>query len=135
MSNAAKTTLLTHGKATMVFRTGLGTYRAVHVRSILVTAGPHAQYRSALSVFWVDKGARKTRGVTYTEPQFLVLDGWVDVDFPSAFGAPERIGSASVSEAHIATEESARGPVDAAIKASGATVLRDFRGHDAYAPL
>ncbi len=128
MSNA--TTLLTHGKATMVFRGGLG-YCAVHLQSVNVTAGKLAQFAAALTVRYVEKGKRSTKGVCYTAPDFVILDGWVDVKLPSAWSAPRREGNATVRTAECRMTGDA-GDIDAAIKVSGATIVRDFRGHDAY---
>lgn len=128
MSNA--TTLLTHGKATMVYRGGLG-YCAIHLRSVNVSEGAYAQFAAALTVRSIEKGARKTKGVVYTAPDFVILDGWVDVKLPSAWSAPRREGNATVRTAECRMTGDA-GDIDAAIKASGATIVRDFRGHDAY---
>ena len=128
MSNA--TTLLTHGKATMVFRGGLG-YGVVHLRSVNVSEGAYAQFSAALTVRSIEKGARKTKGVVYTAPDFVILDGWVNLNLPSIFGEASREGGMVVASAECRLIGDA-GDIDAAIKASGATIVRDFRGHDAY---
>ena len=128
MSNA--TTLLAHGKATMVFRGGLG-YGVVHLRSVNVSEGTYAQFAAALTVRYVEKGKRSTKGVCYTAPDFVILDGWVDVKLPNVWSAPRREGGATVVTADCAIT-GGTDAVDAAIKASGATIVRDFRGHDAY---
>jgi hypothetical protein len=128
MSNA--TTLLTHGKATMVFRGGLG-YGVVHLRSVNVTEGAYAQFSAALTVRSVEKGARKTKGVVYTAPDFVILDGWVVLDLPRIFGEASAEGGMVVASAECHLTGDA-GDIDAAVKASGATIVRDFRGHDAY---
>jgi hypothetical protein len=128
MSNA--TTLLTHGKATMVFRGGLG-YGVVHLQSVNVTAGKLAQFAAALTVRYVEKGKRSTKGVCYTAPDFVILDGWVVLDLPSIFGEASAEGGMVVASAECRLIGDA-GDIDAAIKASGATIVRDFRGHDAY---
>ena len=125
MSNA--TTLLAHGKATMVFRGGLG-YGVVHLRSVNVSEGTYAQFAAALTVRSVEKGARKTKGVVYTAPDFVILDGWVDLDLRRAFEVAEG-GSWATADCALIGDA---GDIDAAIKASGATIVRDFRGHDAY---
>lgn len=128
MSNA--TTLLTHGKATMVFRGGLG-YCAIRLRSVNVSKGTYAQFAAALTVRIVEKGARKTKGVVYTAPDFVILDGWVDLDLPRIFGEASAEGGMVVASAECRLTGDG-GDIDAAIKASGATIVRDFRGHDAY---
>ena len=129
MSNAAQT-ILTHGKSTMVYRGGLG-YGVVHLRSVTVLERAYAQFAAALVVRYVEKGARKTKGVVYTAPDFVILDGWVDVALPRIFGeASSQDGWTVTTADRVLTGDF--GDIDAAIKAAGATIVRDFRGHDAY---
>ena len=129
MSNA--TTLLAHGKATMVFRGGLG-YCAIHLQSVSVSERSYAQFAAALVVRSVKRGKRKTDGVIYTHSDFVILDGWVDLDLPRVYEETKSEDGWTVTTAACALTGD-DGKIDAAIKASGATVLRDFRKHDARA--
>jgi hypothetical protein len=124
------TTLLTHGKATMVYRGGLG-YCAIHLREISVATRAYARFSAALTVRSVAKGARKAKGVIYTHPDFIILNGWVDVTLPRVFGEATNGDGWTVTTSDVVLTGDV-GDIDAAIKASSATVVRDFRGFDTY---
>lgn len=57
----------------------------------------YAQFSAALTVRSVAKGARKAKGVIYTHPDFIILDGWVDVTLPRIFGEATSGGGWTVS--------------------------------------
>lgn len=64
------------GKATIYTTDGFGCVTKIEVRGGSVEIGPYAQYREALKVRYVPKGARKTRGfVKDYKPYVVVLEG------------------------------------------------------------
>lgn len=89
---------------------------------------------AAVKVTWVRKGARKRTGTWLTyEPTMVILEGWVDVRVPDTFGEAEQEGPVTVrSSRGLSFDPMWAREADAAIKASGARVLKDFRGYNAH---
>lgn len=134
MQTTTRRTVLTLETATILHNgSGLG-FTVRHVRNFAAGFVPHAQYRSSLHLQYTEKGKRKAVGYIYDHPSIIVLAGHVDVKAPSLYGAARREGGAMVSEStYAAGDEGPSRDIDAAIKASGAAVVRDFRGHNSHA--
>lgn len=120
MTNTATdlTAALTHtAPATLVFETSIG-HVSIKVSSVSVRVRSYAQYTQALEVRYVEQGKRKFRGVVLTDSHaWVILDGHHN----PLSGQPE----CAVS---YAPEHSTN--MDDAVRATGATVLRDYRGHN-----
>lgn len=104
--------------ATLVFETSIG-HVSIKVSRVTVTVRPYAQYKHALEVRYVEIGKRKERGVVLTDSHaWVILDGHHD---PLS-------GVAECGAVSYAPEYSTN--MDDAIRATGATVLRDYRNHN-----
>lgn len=120
------------GKATLLAKSEFGfSYRVLHVRDLRVHIGMCAQHTHAVHASFVVKGQRKQRLIIETyNPSLIVLEGWVNVDVGDMYGegVTENGATAKMSR-HLGFSNAWGEEARAAVKASGAKVVRDFRGH------
>lgn len=106
--------------ATIVFETSVG-FTSIKVQSVKVTVRPFAQYKSAIEIRYMEQGKRTVRGTVLTDSHaWVILAGHHNV----LGGQPEC--TTSYAPHHSAD-------MDAAIRATGAEILRDFRTHNPHA--
>ena len=117
-------------KATIAYQ-GAFSYSTMHVRDVECEAVEYAQYTNAVRVTFIKKGARKRTGMVLTyEPSMVIIDGHVEIDIPKTMGAEDASGC-SMSRGMSCDPMWAK-EFDAALKASGHKVLKDYRGHNAH---
>ena len=120
MTNTATnlTAALTHtAPATLVFETSIG-HVSIKVKQVSVTMRSYAQYAQALEVRYIEQGKRAVRGTVLTDSHaWVILDGHHQV-----------LGGHNECAVSYAPEHSTN--MDDAIRATGATVLRDYRTHN-----
>lgn len=123
---AARSDLVSFDPATIVRRTSVG-HVVTHVRFVSVDVVPFAQYPSALRMKW-QEGRRKPVGTTWTDAHdIVILRGHVDV---APGGLHGKVAGTSVAYDPAQGDE-----MDAAIKASGGEILRDYRDHTPHTRL
>lgn len=121
-----------------IYRAGgvMGNVTKVEARSVDVERVPYAQYRNAIKLQFVPKGARKARGVVETyRSSLLVLEGWGHPDPAGIFdeSTAETVdGVTTVRGSYRAFDDAWARDFDAKIRAhleaTGARVLWDTRG-------
>ena len=120
MTNTATnlTAALTHtAPATLVFETAIG-HVSIKVKQVSVTVRSYATYTQALEVRYIEQGKRAVRGTVLTDSH-----AWVILD-----GHHNPLSGHNECAVSYAPEHSTN--MDDAIRATGATVLRDYRGHN-----
>ena len=128
----SETLVIVLAKATIVSKCEFGfSHRVTHVRDLRVHIGPCAQYSAAVHASFVVKGQRKRRGLIETyNPSLIVLEGWVNVDVGDMFGeGVTENGTTAKMSRHLGFSDAWGEEARAAVKASGAKVVRDFWGH------
>lgn len=109
-------------------------YNVVHCREIVVELAPYAQYSSAVRVKALMKGKRLWRSFTQGyDPNVVILEGHVDLKLPDMWTGRACDGTVETSQARHSGFSSGWDTEFAdALKASGAKVLADYRGHNTY---
>ena len=129
----SETLVVALAKATIVSQGEFGmSYRVDHVRDLRVYLGKHAQYTAAVHASFVVKGCRKRVGFVQSyRPNLIVLEGWADVNVPSMWGdAKKGDGATTQTSRGLSCSGLWSDEARAAVAASGAKVVRDFREHD-----
>jgi hypothetical protein len=137
-----KTQALPRQKVTLYFRGEFfGNYQKVEASALNIEIRNYAQYSSAVSATFTPKGARLPRGKWFTyEPSLVVLAGWGHFEpAPMMAETGEEVAGVAVSESRRTACDDGwavefREMLAAYIEKTGARVLHDFHGHNAYAP-
>lgn len=110
-------------------------YKAIKCRSAKIVIRPYALYGAAVEVRWIEKGKRREVGTVMADsPSLVVLDGHVDLDIPSMWTDKHvTADGVETSRSRGTSFSSSWGDeFSAALAASGARVIRDFRGYNTY---
>lgn len=122
-------------KYTMYVRGRFG-YSKTEVTDIEADVVSYAQYKAAVRVTFLPKGARKRRSLTETyKPSIVVLEGWGHPDPGSPFGEEESVGGVVTMTTRYTSfderySEEFNTMIDAYIAKTGTVVVEDFRKHD-----
>jgi len=135
-----KTDLISR-KVTLYFSGDMGlAVHKVEARAFFFQIGQYAQYPSAVEVAWIAKGQRLPRQTVQTyKPSMLILEGWGHPDPASMWGEESASGGVVTRAARFSAcssewQSEFDTMIAAHIEASGAKVVVDFRGHNAFAP-
>lgn len=129
---------LEHGKCTLYYMGDMSFgYSKIEVKQAKVTRCRWAQYPGAVRLEMLKQRARRWQGfVQGYRPTLVIVDGWNHIDPPSAFHV-RADGSKVTRFSMCAPEWSPEFDTHLAayIAASGAKILRDYRGVDTHARL
>ena len=118
--------------ATLYHETMFG-YSVLHVRDLKIEVVKYAQYDKAVRVTFIEKGKRKRVGFMQTShASLVVLEGHTTINTKPRMETETRNGITIESTRYSSFDARWSEEFDAALVASSATVLRDFRGYNAH---
>ena len=118
--------------ATLYHETMFG-YTVTHVRDLKVEVVKYAQYDKAVRVTFIEKGKRKRTGFLQTShASLVVLEGHTTINTKPQMETDTRNGMTIESTRYASYDARWGEEFDAALVASSATVLRDFRGYNSH---
>lgn len=125
-------------KVTLVRSGMMGGSSVIHARLHAVAIQKQAQYPSAVAVVYTPKGGRKKRWFVLTsEPQCVIVTGWVDAKPIDWMGETKTAPDGTTYRESRYTGFDRAGQADdiaktlESIEAGSASVLVDARGHNA----
>ena len=109
---------------------GMFGYRLIHVRDLQIEIVKYAQYDHAVRVTYIEKGKRKRVGFMETyQPSLVVLQGHTTIALKPDM---EDLGGGCSRTRHASVDPAWRDEFNAALEASDAVVLRDFRDYNPH---